>query len=163
MNNQFMNKRQCFPCTACCEGWLTAVINGVKMKPGTPCVNCTEQGCNIYEKRPENPCVSFRCGWLAMPGKIAEHMKPSECGAILVLSTWKGQRVIYANPIGKKIPGDTLEWLMTFARESSLPLVFIERLTEGGKYIGVKKTGYGPPSFIRDVETMVLPKDIMMF
>lgn len=98
-----------------------------------------------------------------MPDKIAEHMKPSECGAILVLTKWKGRQIINATPVGKTIPADTLEWLMAFARESSLPLVFVEFLFKDGKYHSLKKTGYGPPSFIRDVETMVLPKDIMMF
>ena len=98
-----------------------------------------------------------------MPDKIAEHMKPSECGAILVRSKWRGKQVINASPVGKTIPSDTMEWLMAFAREYSLPMVFSEFLFEGGKYLGVKRTGYGPPSFIRDVESLILPEDIMMF
>ena len=155
--------KQCFPCTACCEGWLSAEINGVKMRPGTPCVNCTKQGCKIYEKRPRNPCVLFKCGWLSMPELIAEHMKPSECGAIIIFSDWHGKSIIYATPVGKTIPSDTLEWLMTFAREYPIPLVIKEYLFEGDKYLGVKNVGYGPPSFIRDVKKMIIPEDILTF
>jgi len=156
-----MTNRQCFPCTACCEGWLTAEINGVKMMPGTPCVNCTKHGCKIYEKRPENPCVSFKCAWLAKPDKIPEQMKPTECGAILTLSKWKGRQMLNATPVGKTIPSDTLEWLFAIASELSIPLVFSEFLFKGGKYFGNKRTGFGPPSFIHDVKTRILPEDIM--
>lgn len=158
-----MASRQCFPCTACCEGWLVAEINGVKMKPGTPCVHCSKQGCNIYAERPENPCVSFKCGWLLSSGKLPDHMKPSECGAIVLFDKWRNRQIIKATPAGETIPGETLDWLMAFAREYSLPLVFSEHLFEDGKYVGLKRTGYGPPSFIHFVETQIMPEDIMQF
>ena len=158
-----MTNRQCSSCTACCEGWLTAKINGIQIKPGTPCVNCTKQGCKIYETRPKNPCVSFKCGWLIEPDKFPEHMKPSKCGAIIVFSQWGDKGVVKATPVGEKIPSDTLEWLMAFAREHSLPLMFNEHLFEDGKYIGLTKKLYGPQSFIREEDTRITPEDIMRF
>jgi hypothetical protein len=163
MNNHPMTNRQCFPCTACCEGWLTAEINGVTMRPGKPCIHSMKQGCGIYEKRPKIPCVAFKCAWLQEPTNWPEHMKPNECGAIVVFVEWKRQDVISAIPIGQKIPADTLDWLMTFAREESIPLMFSERLMSDGKYVGIKRTGYGPPSFIHTVETQIMPEDIMKF
>ena len=77
---------------------------------------------------------------------------------------WHGKKVIRAVPAGAKIPADTIEWLKSFAREQSLPLLFFERLFDKkGKYAGQKKLGYGPPSFIRAVETEVEPEDVTMF
>lgn len=159
-----MTIKQCFPCTACCEGWLTADINGVRMKPGKPCIHAVKQGCEIYASRPEKPCVSFKCGWLQEQYKLPEQMKPSECGAIVLFDRkWHGRKVIRAVPTGKTIPDDTLEWLMALAREQSLPLLYNEHLFENGNYIGKRRLGYGPPSFIHAVETEVEPEDIMMF
>lgn len=154
-----MTKRQCLPCTACCEGWLITEINGLKIEPGTPCVNCTEQGCRIYETRPVEPCVSFKCAWLREPDKIPEHMKPSECGAILTFSKWGGKRIIEATPVGKTIPSDTLEWLKAHSRKYALPLMFSEYLFEDGKFLKVRKFGYGPPSFTREADTRIMPED----
>jgi len=158
-----MTSRQCFPCTACCDGWLTAEIFGVKIKPGVPCMHSTKQGCGIYENRPENPCVKFMCAWLQDETLFPEHMKPSECGAIVRFSDWNGFTVIRATPVGKKIPAETLEWLMALASKESIPLIFGELLFQDGKYFGVKRTGYGPPSFIQTVEAGLNPEDIIKF
>jgi len=156
-----MTSRQCFPCTACCEGWLVTEVKGVKLKPGSPCVHCNETGCGIYSTRPENPCALFTCGWLDQPDKLPDHMKPSECGAIVRFRKWRDGHIIRATPTGATIPGETLDWLMAFAREYSLPLVFSEHLVEDGKFVGLKKTGYGPPPFIEYVETQMMHEDIM--
>jgi hypothetical protein len=160
-----MTIKQCSPCTACCDGWLTAEIRGNKVKPWKPCIYSMKQGCGIYENRPENPCVVFKCAWLQEKHKLPEHMKPSECGAIVLLDRdWMSRKAIRAVPVGKKIPSDTLEWLKAYAREQSLPLLFSEFLfKENGELIGKRKIGYGPPSFIREVETSIEPDDIMMF
>ena len=134
------------------------------MKPGTPCIHATEQGCGIYQKRPENPCVAFKCGWLQDEHHMPEHMKPSECGAIVLFDRkWREKKVIRAVPTGQKIPENTLEWLRALARELSLPLLYSEHIFEDNVYIGKKKLGYGPAAFIRAVETEVGPEDIMMF
>ena len=158
-----MANRQCSPCTACCDGWLTAEISGVKVRPGVPCIHSTKQGCGIYESRPKNPCVNFNCVWLQSESVLPEHMKPSVCGAIVSFRKWKGRDVMRATPAGKKIPSETLEWLMVFASKESIPLIFVEYLFKDEKYIGVKQTGYGPPSFVQAVKTMLLPEDVIKF
>jgi len=158
-----VSDKQCHPCTACCEGWLKANINGEKMKPGKPCVHLVKEGCGIYQTRPENPCVAFKCAWLQEQSNFPEHMKPSECGAIVMIRKLFGRQVIHAAPTGKEIPADTLEWLMVYAREQSLPLTIVERIVEDGKYVGIKRVGYGPPSFIKAVQTQLGPEDIMTF
>ena len=91
-------------------------------------------------------------------------MKPSESGAIVLLDRkWHGGEVIMAVPTGKKIPAETLEWLMAYARELSLPLLFHEFLFKDGKMTGRKHIGYGPPSFVRAVEKEVGYEDVVMF
>lgn len=156
--------KQCFPCTACCQGWLHADINGVKMKPGTPCIHALKQGCGIYETRPEVPCVSFKCGWLQDQHKLPAHMKPSECGAIVMFDRkWHDRDVIRAIPTGLKVPAETLDWLMAYSRKTLLPLLFSERLLENNKFARTKDIGYGPPDFIHAVKTELGSEDIMMF
>ncbi len=159
-----MTSRQCFPCTACCEGWLKAEIRGVKLKPWKACEFSVNKCCGIYEDRPEIPCRSFKCAWLQEKHQLPEHMKPSESGAIVLLDRkWHGGEVIMAVPTGKKIPAETLEWLMAYAREQSLPLLFHEFLFKDGKMTGRKHIGYGPPSFVRAVEKEVGYEDVVMF
>ena len=159
-----MKERQCFPCTACCDGWLTAEINGVKIGPGNPCAHSTGRGCAIYEKRPENPCKSFKCAWLVDEEQLPEHMKPVECGAIILFDRkYQGNKIISAVPVGSSIPADTLEWLMAFAREHTVPLVYSENSFENGKLIKKKTVGYGPPAFVEAVKNEILPQDVKMY
>jgi hypothetical protein len=88
-------------------------------------------------------------------------MRPDQCGAIVIFERkWKGKKVITAVPTGKSIPESTLEWLMAYSREHSLPLVFSKRMFKHGKYVGSKQLGYGPPSFIRAVKAEIMPEDI---
>ncbi len=159
-----MTDRQCYPCSACCKGWLTADINGVQIMPGKPCAHITEQGCGIYEKRPYNPCAVFRCGWLKGQYNMPDHMKPSESGAIVMFGRlWHGREVIRAVPTGEKIPAATLEWLMALSRERVTPLLFSEHEFEKGRFIRKKQIGYGPPSFIEAVKMEPGPEDVFMF
>lgn len=91
-------------------------------------------------------------------------MRPDECGAIVMLDRrWNGRKVIIATPCGKTIPKETLDWLMAYARELRMPLLMGENLMKDGKFVGKKKTGYGPPSFIDEVKNGIGPEDIMRF
>lgn len=158
-----MTERQCFPCTACCEGWLAADVLGEKMKPGKPCIHKSEQGCAIYARRPHNPCVIFKCGWLKGEHDMPAHMKPSECGAIVMFGRkWHGREVIRAVPAGEKIPAETLEWLMALARRLKLPLLFSEHQFENGRFKSKRRIGYGPKWFINAVETELDIEDVFM-
>ena len=75
-----MTKRQCFPCTACCEGWLTSDV--IDMTPGKPCQHCTAQGCAIYESRPKTPCKTYQCAWLVENSDLPDEYF-NECSADL--------------------------------------------------------------------------------
>lgn len=157
-----MKKRDCGPCTACCEGWLTSKT--LDLYPGKPCTHCTKQGCGIYETRPEDPCRNYVCGWLREDSQLPDQLRPDLSGVIVKLKEkWRGLRVINAIPVGDKIPQETLEWLMAFAQENRIPLIFTERLVKNGEYSGLKETGFGPPEFVEHVKSAILPGDYVKF
>lgn len=131
------------------------------MEPGRPCVHCTGRGCAIYPDRPENPCASFKCGWLQEDSPMPEELRPDRSGAIVILNRqWRRWRVIVAIPNGPEIPPETLEWLKAYAREQGLPLLFDVRLMQDGKYNGIKEMGYGPADFVDTVRLGIGPRDI---
>ena len=136
------------PCTACCQGWLSAEIRGHKVFPGAPCPFSKPQGCSIYSERPTDPCRNFVCSWLVDNSPLPEWMRPDRCGAIVLLSVpWHGRLVIRATPVGRVIPPETLEWLKQYAQRTWRPLVFAERIKTGDAYSARKLFGFGPPEF----------------
>lgn len=160
IDNTRMDERQCGTCTACCEGWLISAP--LKMSPGKPCVHCTAQGCAIYPDRPESPCRTFRCAWLANGDVIPESMRPDRCGAVVIFDRkWNGWSIVKAVPTGVCIPEETLDWLMAYAREKKMPLLFQENLLLDGKYHGIRNRGYGPPAFVEHVKNAIGPEDVM--
>lgn len=149
--------RQCLPCTACCQGWLSADILGFAMGAGRPCPHSSPAGCGIYEDRPQDPCRTYVCSWLVDGSPLPDWMRPDQSGVIVLLSLpWEGEKVISAIPVGQTIPERPLEWLKNYAQKYKRPLIFYERLMEGETYTGVKQTGFGPPEFRRKVAEMGL-------
>ena len=95
---------------------------------------------------------------------MPEHMKPVESGAIVLFDRkYQEGNVIYAVPVGSRIPDDTLEWLMAFAREHVIPLVYCENIFENDKFVDKKTVGYGPPQFVEAVKNEILPQDVNMY
>ena len=147
--------RHCLPCTACCQGWLSATIQGHIVSAGKPCPHSRPTGCAIYAERPDNPCRTFTCSWLVDNSPLPEWMRPDQCGAIVLLSLpWQGQKVISAIPVGRLIPEPTLHWLKQYAEAHQRPLIFYERLVADGAFSGLKRFGFGPPEFRRQVERL---------
>jgi hypothetical protein len=132
------------------------------MHPGKPCQHCTQQGCAIYETRPQDPCVNFECAWLKEPGQIPENMRPDLCGAIITRGgKWKGEEIITATPTGEEIPTETLDWLMAYARQLSLPLVYFRHVMSGDNKLEAKEQmNYGPLWFMQTVANEILPEDV---
>ena len=101
--------RQCGDCTACCEGWLVADINGVQMSPGTPCYLLQiGKGCSDYENRPQSPCRGFECEWLRQPDVYPEEMRPDRVGAIFSLQEVDGVPYLRITEAGKILDAETL-------------------------------------------------------
>lgn len=144
-----VSKRQCMPCFACCQGWLTGEVLGNELRPGQGCPHASEQGCGVYSQRPEVPCRTFVCSWLVEGSPLPDWMRPDQCGAIVLLNfDWQGEKVVSAVPVGKTIPEKTLDWLKDYARKHGRPLIFYERTTDqDGLYDGLKCFGFGSPAF----------------
>jgi len=146
-----MKNRQCGSCIACCEGWLH--VEKMKMRPGVPCMNCTVNGCMIYSDRPEDPCKKFLCAWMEDNSELPENLKPSLAGVIVLTDrNWRDWKVLRAIPTGKSIPTESLEQLRLIAQNLEKPLLFYERIMEGGEFVGLRQMAYGSVSFAEAVE-----------
>ncbi|EED35419.1 conserved hypothetical protein [Luminiphilus syltensis NOR5-1B] len=151
--------RDCNGCTACCEGWL--YDKSMELRPGSSCRHLKENGCGIYETRPEKPCRTFRCAWLQQPEIFPEEMRPDRSGAIVITDRdWYEWKVIRAIPTGPEVPPETLEWLRQRAMEQKAPLIFKEFHLENGEYTGVAEKAMGPPEFTAEAKTRVHMGDV---
>ncbi|MBO6658789.1 MAG: hypothetical protein JJ934_17990 [Pseudomonadales bacterium] len=153
------NDRSCGDCTACCDGWLKAEINGKKIHPGIGCEHA-DRGCGIYETRPVSPCRNFKCQWLLDPN-MPEWMKPSRSKVIL-----KGKQIwerpsadvpaIVASSVGPKIPGKTKNWLLSYAEQTGEVILCIEPVREKKKYtLEQRKYAIGDPGYVDEVRQCV--------
>ncbi len=148
------NTRQCQPCTACCDGWVRMVIEGVEVYPGRPCPHSTGSGCNAYDSRPVDPCINFECGWKKENSPLPDWMRPDEARMMFLpaMRSWQGAPVDVAVPVGKRIPPRTLNWLKDFALKQSRPLIYLEQvLDENGFQKQSQVVAFGPPAFQQEI------------
>ncbi len=101
--------RSCDGCTKCCEGFLSGQAYGYTFYPGKPCHFIGKSGCKIYEYRPHNPCVTFKCAW-KYKSIVPEWMKPNEIDMILVERVKEGISFLDINPASKQISIEVLNW-----------------------------------------------------
>lgn len=115
--------RNCDGCTKCCEGWLSGQAHGKPFSPGNPCFFVSiGKGCSIYSKRPEEPCKTYKCGWISDPDNIPEWMKPSEINAIV--DVMKGPRGNYYRIVeaGAPLSSNVLSYMVKKAAEKKVPI-----------------------------------------
>jgi len=106
--------------------------------------------------------VRFQCGWLQEPNLFPDELRPDRSGAIVLLGRkWRDWDVLFAIPAGKSVPAETLERLKLAAMELRIPLVFHERIVEGGDFAGYKVRGLGPPGFADAVRYAIGPEDVV--
>lgn len=118
------------------------------MYPGHPCKHCTASGCAIYEKRPENPCRTFMCGWLRSGSQLPDSMRPDLSGVIVVVGdSWQKWKVLRAVATGPKIPPHSLEQVKSLAYQARTPLLITEFVESDGRIVGEIIQGFGPPDF----------------
>ncbi len=110
--------KECGTCTKCCEGWLTANINGIDIYPGKPCFFIEiGKGCTIYKDRPENPCKSFQCGWKQIEN-MPDEFKPENSGVIMHWNNiLNGFWVISKAPNNPTV--DFLSWAIIYAKSNN--------------------------------------------
>jgi len=153
-----LTKRQCQPCTACCDGWVQMNIKGAEVYPGCPCPHSTGKGCNDYANRPIDPCDNFNCGWVIPNSPLPDWMKPNEAKVMMLFNKfqWRGVPVDVAIPVGKRIPPRALNWLKQFAEQHNRPLVYLEQEIVDGKFQKDQQAvAYGPPDFQREVMAQI--------
>jgi len=119
-------KRECGDCTACCQGWLSGVVNDREFYPGMPCHFKGCNGCSIYEDRPESPCKTYSCEWLKNDN-VPEWMKPSKSGVIITAKDWThpdGSKQVFLEilEMGKKIDSTVLNWLFRTYLRTQVPM-----------------------------------------
>ena len=151
-------KRECRPCTGCCDGWVQMTIGEVPVYPGKPCPQSSGAGCNDYHKRPVDPCGSFNCGWIIENSPLPDWMKPDNAKAIVIFGklNWRGHAVDLAVPIGNVIPPRTLNWLKQFSEKHLRPLIYSEQIVADGALQKEQQVfGHGPADFQQDVLNML--------
>jgi hypothetical protein len=138
-----MEKRTCGSCTKCCEGYLTGEALGHKFYQGRPChFVAVGKGCSVYSKRPKDPCITYKCGWLTNLD-IPEWLKPEATNVIIDFRNIKGHSYINLIEAGSVVSSKILNWFIQYALNNKLNAVWS---VEGGKnYIGTE-------DFIKTVE-----------
>ena len=81
--------RSCDGCNKCCSGIFTETIREIPMYKGQPCFFMVANGCGDYENRPDAPCKSFYCGWVASE-EIPLWMKPDQVNAVIAFKRTNG-------------------------------------------------------------------------
>ena len=102
-----------------------------------------EKGCTIYNDRPQDPCVSFKCGWLDDPENFPAWMKPNLVKIIAHKQVTKnGIQYYRITECGQKIDASVLNYLILHALQNSINIVV---QVDGGW------TNYGTQQFLADV------------
>ena len=130
--NIIQNERKCNGCTKCCEGWLPNKIYGYDMYPGKNCHFMKEEGCSIYNKRPES-CQTFECEWLQNLS-VPEWLYPKTSGIILTRRKKDNISYLQAKEAGKKLSVEALNWLVLQNLHKGLNICY--QINEGWNYIG---------------------------
>jgi hypothetical protein len=106
-------KRSCDSCTACCEGWLSGEAHGHTFNPGKPCF-FLNKGCTIYKDRPENPCKTYKCSWLA-EDIFPMWMRPDLSKIIITKRQLNNINYYDIVETGETIKSYILNWIITWA------------------------------------------------
>jgi hypothetical protein len=129
-NLPIVNGRSCDGCTKCCEGHLAADIRGQymgKLDTGEikPCIFVDAgKGCKEYEKRPIDPCRTFKCDWLTNPD-IPESFKPSRSNSIFITRTINGVEYMRLLEAGRKLDSEVLSWAVSYALVNELNFAWL--------------------------------------
>ena len=133
-----VEKRECGTCTACCDGWVVGTIRGHEMKAGTPCHFRGEGCCTIYAERPQEPCRTFVCGWLAPGSPFPEDFRPDRLGVMIIGTRWRNRPAYILRHAGRDPDEPLLAWMRALGVRTGAPF-FYEQAGE--------RFGFGPPEF----------------
>lgn len=127
-------KRECGSCTKCCEGYLQGSALDKNFYEGHPCHFVSiGKGCTVYSKRPQHPCVSFKCEWLYNL-EIPEWMKPNKINAIIKFDSINDIPYLSVIEAGEILQSKVLSWLIQFALNNKIN--FLWQVESGFSWIG---------------------------
>jgi uncharacterized cysteine cluster protein YcgN (CxxCxxCC family) len=111
-------KRTCDSCTKCCQGHLWDEAHGHTFQSGKPCFFVGEKGCSIYADRPKDPCVSFKCEWLA-GDYLPMWMRPDLSKVIVTKRVYDDGEWLEVCEAGQKMDSAVLSWLLIWAKNNN--------------------------------------------
>ena len=117
-----MTERSCDGCAKCCEGWLHGEAYGHAFYRGRPCFFLNKT-CSIYDTRPENPCRTFKCSWLAEE-TFPHWMKPNLVNIIITKRQVDNFFYYEIVEAGSTIDSKTLNWLIQWALNTDNNLMY---------------------------------------
>lgn len=117
-------KRECGSCTKCCEGHLVGEALGHRFYKGRPChFVAIGKGCTVYAKRPQDPCIKYKCGWLTNED-IPEWLKPDLVDVIIDYRELEGHKYIKLTEAGSVVSSRVLNWFIQFVIQNQLNAVW---------------------------------------
>ena len=122
-----MSERSCNGCAKCCEGWLHSEAYGHAFYKGRPCF-FLQKTCSIYETRPENPCRTYKCAWLA-EDTFPAWMKPDLVNNIITRRNVNNISYYEIIEAGSTMEAKTLSWLVHWALNTNNNILYY---IEGG-------------------------------
>lgn len=121
-----MSSRKCGSCTKCCEGWLVGEAYGYKFFPQNPCFFLEiNNGCIIYDTRPDDPCKSFNCLWIKNE-QTPVWMYPKTNKCIPIESNIAGIPYINLVPSDEDINDETINWWIEWCKTNNKNLFWIK-------------------------------------
>jgi len=139
-----VSNRKCGNCTKCCEGHLSGEALGHSFYKGKPChFIAIGKGCTVYEKRPKDPCATYKCGWLYNPD-IPEWFKPNEINAIVNMRVINGIEYLSLKEAGQTLRSDVLSWVIQYGLNNKLNIYW--EVNGGANYLG-------SPEFISQIQS----------
>jgi hypothetical protein len=128
-------KRTCDSCTECCKGWLHGSAYGHDFYRGKQCFFLLKN-CTIYDNRPENPCKSYKCHWLASED-LPMWMRPDLSNVIVTKRQNNNIEYYEIIECGKKLDSSVLSWFIQWAFTTRKNLVY--QIDGGYNKIGSKE------------------------
>jgi hypothetical protein len=107
-------QRSCDGCTKCCQGHLHGTAHGHSFQSGKPCFFVGDKGCSIYADRPQNPCVDFKCEWLAQD-YLPMWFRPDLSKVIVVKRQHDDGEWFEVCEAGQKMDSAVLSWILVWA------------------------------------------------
>ena len=123
-------ERSCDGCTKCCDGWLSGNAYGVKFSVGKKCQWSTKKGCSIYELRPYDPCVTFKCFWKTN-SIVPEEFKPNLINTILVERIFHNYKYLDICFAGNLVSIEVLNWAIKLFEDKKIQHL---RYAKDGKF-----------------------------